>query len=172
MGLVALLLLHEARRLARTTETGDMVLLADQDRSLWDRFQIAEASTLVERALHSRRFGPYTLQAAIAAVHAEAPDAVITDWPQIVGLFRRVGRREDRIFTFDRCRAAGAGPDHLPRRSVAIEHLDAPSQRAPRVEPHAGRLPRVKPTSSRNEGQYVAPTGLRVIVKSCDRAGG
>jgi RNA polymerase sigma-70 factor (ECF subfamily) len=87
MGLVALMLLHEARRLARTAETGDLVLLADQNRSLWDRFQIAEASTLVERALRSRRFGPYTLQAAIAAVHAEAPDAASTDWPQIVGLY-------------------------------------------------------------------------------------
>ena len=87
MGLLALMLLHEARRLARTAETGDLVLLADQDRALWDRFQIAEASTLVERALRSRRFGPYTLQAAIAAVHAEAPDAASTDWAQIVGLY-------------------------------------------------------------------------------------
>jgi RNA polymerase sigma-70 factor (ECF subfamily) len=86
-GLVALMLLHEARRPARTTASGDMVLLADQDRSLWDRSQIAEASTLVERALRSRRFGPYTLQAAIAAVHAEAADAASTDWPQIVGLY-------------------------------------------------------------------------------------
>jgi RNA polymerase sigma-70 factor (ECF subfamily) len=87
MGLVALMLLHEARRQARTAATGDVVLLADQDRSLWDRVQIAEASLLVERALRSRRFGAYTLQAAIAAVHAEAADAAGTDWPQIVGLY-------------------------------------------------------------------------------------
>jgi len=87
MGLLALMLLHESRRLARTAETGDMVLLSDQDRSRWDRFLIAEASTLVERALRSRRFGPYTLQAAIAAVHAEASDAASTDWSQIVGLY-------------------------------------------------------------------------------------
>lgn len=87
MGLVALMLLHEARRPARTKPNGDLVLLADQDRSLWDRVQIAEASILVERALRSRRFGPYTLQAAIAAVHAEAADAASTDWHQIIGLY-------------------------------------------------------------------------------------
>jgi RNA polymerase sigma-70 factor (ECF subfamily) len=87
MGLLALMLLHEARRPARTPPSGDMVLLADQDRSLWNRDQIAEGVGLVERALRSRRFGPYSLQAAIAAVHAEAPEAASTDWPQIVGLY-------------------------------------------------------------------------------------
>lgn len=87
MGLLALMLLHEARRLARTTEAGDIVLLEDQDRSLWDREAIAEGTELVERALRSRRFGPYALQAAIVAVHAEAPTAEETDWPQIVALY-------------------------------------------------------------------------------------
>src|SRR5581483_4936113 len=74
MGLLALMLLHESRRAARTTADGDLVLLEEQDRSLWNREQIAEGTALVERALSSRRFGPYALQAAIAAVHAEAPD--------------------------------------------------------------------------------------------------
>ena len=74
MGLLALMLLHESRRAARTPPTGELILLDDQDRSLWNRAQIAEGAALVERALTSRRFGPYTLQAAIAAVHAEAPD--------------------------------------------------------------------------------------------------
>ena len=87
IGLLALMLLHESRRAARTSPTGDVVLLQDQDRSQWNRDQIAEGTMLVERALSSRRFGPYTLQAAIAAVHAEAPDAAATDWPQIVGLY-------------------------------------------------------------------------------------
>jgi RNA polymerase sigma-70 factor (ECF subfamily) len=64
-----------------------LILLDDQDRSLWNRDQIAEGTALVERALASRRFGPYTLQAAIAAVHAEAPNAAATDWAQIVGLY-------------------------------------------------------------------------------------
>jgi RNA polymerase sigma-70 factor (ECF subfamily) len=87
MGLLALMLLHEARRPARTSATGELVLLDDQDRSLWNREQIAEGAALVERALASRRFGPYTLQGAIAAVHAEAPTAAATDWAQIVGLY-------------------------------------------------------------------------------------
>ena len=87
MGLLALMLLHEARRASRTTPSGEMILLEDQDRSLWDRAQIEEAVELVERALASHRFGPYTLQAAIAAVHAEASTAGATDWPQIVGLY-------------------------------------------------------------------------------------
>ena len=71
IGLLALMLLHESRRAARTSPAGDLILLDEQDRSLWNRDQIAEGSALVERALASRRFGPYTLQAAIAAVHAE-----------------------------------------------------------------------------------------------------
>ena len=87
VGLLALMLLHESRRAARTSPEGEMVLLGDQDRSLWNRDLIAEGSALVQRALSSRRFGPYTLQAAIAAVHAEAPDAGATDWAQIVGLY-------------------------------------------------------------------------------------
>jgi RNA polymerase sigma-70 factor (ECF subfamily) len=86
-GLLALMLLHESRRAARVSAGGEVVLLDDQDRSLWDRAQIAEGTALVERALSSRRFGPYTLQAAIAAVHAEAPTAAATDWRQIVGLY-------------------------------------------------------------------------------------
>jgi RNA polymerase sigma-70 factor (ECF subfamily) len=92
VGLLALMLLHESRRAARTSPSGDLVLLDDQDRSLWNRDAIAEGSALVERALASRRFGPYTLQAAIAAVHAEAPAAAATDWAQIVGLYDVLAR--------------------------------------------------------------------------------
>jgi RNA polymerase sigma-70 factor, ECF subfamily len=87
MGLLALMLLHESRRAARTSAEGELVLLDEQDRGLWNREQIAEGCALVERALSSRRFGPYTLQAAIAAVHAEAPNGAATDWRQIVGLY-------------------------------------------------------------------------------------
>lgn len=87
VGLVALMLLHESRRSARTSPTGDLVLLEDQDRSLWNRDLIAEGQALVARALSSRRIGPYTLQAAIAAVHSEAPTAAATDWAEIVGLY-------------------------------------------------------------------------------------
>lgn len=87
MGLLALMLLHESRRPARTSAGGELVLLDEQDRSLWDASLIAEGCSLVEKSLTSRRFGPYSLQAAIAAVHAEAVSADETDWPQIVGLY-------------------------------------------------------------------------------------
>jgi len=87
LGLLALMLLHESRRVARTSSSGELILLTDQDRSLWDRVHIAEGNALVQRALASRRIGPYTLQAAIASVHAEAPAAAATDWTQIVGLY-------------------------------------------------------------------------------------
>jgi RNA polymerase sigma-70 factor (ECF subfamily) len=86
-GLLALMLLQESRRIARTSPSGDLILLEDQDRSLWNRKQIAEGKSLVERALASGRFGPFTLQAAIAAVHAEAPSAADTDWAQIAALY-------------------------------------------------------------------------------------
>jgi RNA polymerase sigma-70 factor (ECF subfamily) len=87
MGLLSLMLLHESRCAARTSPAGELILLEHQDRSLWNREQIAEGMTLLERALKSRRFGAYTLQAAIAAVHAEAESAAVTDWRQIVALY-------------------------------------------------------------------------------------
>jgi RNA polymerase sigma-70 factor (ECF subfamily) len=94
VGLLALMLLHESRRAARTSATGDLVLLEEQDRSLWDRSMIAEGAALVERALGTRRIGPYALQAAISAVHAGAPGAEATDWAQIVGLYDVLARVE------------------------------------------------------------------------------
>jgi len=87
MGLLALMLLHESRRAARTTAGGDLILLEDQDRSLWNGDQIAEGAALVERALSSRQFGPYSLQAAISAVHAQSASTQSTDWAQIVALY-------------------------------------------------------------------------------------
>jgi RNA polymerase sigma-70 factor (ECF subfamily) len=87
MSLLALMLLHESRRDARTSPEGDLILLDDQDRSLWNGQYIAEGVALVERSLARRRIGPYALQAAIAAVHAEAPSPAATDWPQIVALY-------------------------------------------------------------------------------------
>jgi RNA polymerase sigma-70 factor (ECF subfamily) len=90
LGLLALMLLQESRRAARTSPEGDLVLLEDQDRSLWNKEQIEEGRLLVEQALRSHRFGRYTLQATIAIVHAEAPAAADTDWPQIVELYDRL----------------------------------------------------------------------------------
>jgi RNA polymerase sigma-70 factor (ECF subfamily) len=92
IGLLSLMLLQESRRAARTSPTGELILLENQDRSLWNREQIAEGLALVETALKSRRFGSYTLQAAIAAVHAEAESTVATDWRQIVALYNQLLR--------------------------------------------------------------------------------
>jgi len=114
MGLLALMLLHEARRKARTAADGTIVLLPDQDRALWDRVLIDEGAALVHRAITSRRFGPYTLQAAIAAVHAEAPTAEATDWRQIVALYDVLLR-------------ADASPVVSLNRAVALAMRDGPS---------------------------------------------
>lgn len=94
MGLLALMLLHESRRAARSDGNGDLVLLEDQDRSAWNSDMIREGITFVERALATRRVGPYALQAAISAVHAEAAEAAATDWAQIVGLYDLLLRLE------------------------------------------------------------------------------
>ena len=92
IGLLALMLLQESRHAARTSPTGELILLENQDRSLWNREQIAEGLALLEKALKSQRFGSYTLQAAIAAVHAEAESTAMTDWRQIVALYDRLLR--------------------------------------------------------------------------------
>lgn len=115
MGILALMLLHESRRAARTSETGDLVLLEQQDRSLWNRDYIHEGTTLIERALTLRRFGPYTLQAAIAAVHAEAPTAAETDWAQIVALYDLLLR-------------ADSSPIIQLNRAVAMGMRDGPAK--------------------------------------------
>ena len=92
IGLLSLMLLHESRHAARTSPTGELILLENQDRSLWNREQIAEGVALLEKALKSHRFGAYTLQAAIAAVHSEAESVAATDWRQIVALYDRLLR--------------------------------------------------------------------------------
>jgi RNA polymerase sigma-70 factor (ECF subfamily) len=118
-GLLALMLLHESRRGARSTAEGEIVLLADQNRSLWDRSLIAEGVSLVEHAISSRRFGPYTLQAAIAAVHAEAATADATDWGQIVGLYD-VLARVDTSPVIELNRAAAIAMRDGPAAGLAI----------------------------------------------------
>jgi RNA polymerase sigma-70 factor (ECF subfamily) len=119
VGLLALMLLQESRRAARTSVDGELVLLADQDRSLWNRELIAEGLQLVERALQSQRFGPYSLQAAIAAVHAEAPTADATDWPQIVGIYD-VLLRADRSPVVELNRAVAVAMRDGPAAGLAL----------------------------------------------------
>ena len=114
VGLLALMLLHESRRAARTSPNGELVLLDDQDRSQWNREQIAEGLALVESAMSTRRVGPYTLQAAIAAVHAEAASAAATDWGQIIGLYDVLAR-------------ANPSPVVELNRAIAVAMRDGPS---------------------------------------------
>jgi RNA polymerase sigma-70 factor, ECF subfamily len=139
MGLLALMLLHEARRSSRTTHSGEMILLEDQDRSLWDRAQIEEGVGLVERALASHRFGPYTLQAAIAAVHAEASSASATDWPQIVGLYD-VLLRTDPSPVIELNRAAAIAMRDGPELGLAL--IDAILVRGDLTEYHLAHAAR------------------------------
>jgi RNA polymerase sigma-70 factor (ECF subfamily) len=113
LGLLALMLLQESRRAARTTPEGDLVLLEEQDRSLWNQDKITEASTLVERAISSQRFGVYTLQAAIAGVHAAAATAAETDWGQMVALY-------------DVLLGAESSPVVALNRAVAVAMRDGP----------------------------------------------
>jgi RNA polymerase sigma-70 factor, ECF subfamily len=119
MGLLALMLLHESRRAARTDADGELILMDEQDRSLWNRGQIDEGAALVGRALASRRIGPYTLQAAIAALHAEAPSASQTDWTQIVGLYD-VLARADPSPVVDLNRAAAVAMRDGPQAGLAL----------------------------------------------------
>jgi RNA polymerase sigma-70 factor (ECF subfamily) len=119
IGLLALMLLHESRREARATSHGELVLLDEQDRSAWNREQIAEGVELVERAMRSRQIGPYTLQAAIAAVHAEAHTPEVTDWDEIVGLYD-VLLRVDPSPVIELNRAAAVAMRDGPAAGLAI----------------------------------------------------
>jgi RNA polymerase sigma-70 factor (ECF subfamily) len=118
-GLLALMLLHESRRAARTSPNGDVILLDDQDRSLWDRSLIAEGVALVEQALGTRRYGPYTIQAAISAVHAEAASPAATDWAQIVGLYDILIRLEPSPVV-ELNRAVAVGMHEGPQAGLAL----------------------------------------------------
>ncbi len=126
IGLLSLMLLQESRYTARTSPTGELILLENQDRSLWNREQIAEGVALLEKALKSRRFGSYTLQAAIAAVHAEAESVAATDWRQIVELYNRLARIQpspvvqlNRAVAIAMCDGPGAG---LTQIDAVLEH--------------------------------------------------
>jgi RNA polymerase sigma-70 factor (ECF subfamily) len=121
IGLLALMLLQESRCAARTSPAGKLILLENQDRALWNREQIAEGAALVEKALKSRRFGPYTLQAAIAAVHAEAESTAATDWRQIVALYNQLVRIQP-------------SPVVYLNRAVAIAMRDGPEAGLTHIE--------------------------------------
>jgi len=131
IGLLSLMLLQDSRRAARSSPAGELILLENQDRSLWSREQIAEGAALVKKALKSRRFGPYTLQAAIAAVHAEAESAAATDWRQIVALYNLLVRIQpspvvhlNRAVAIAMCDGPQAG---LTEIDALLEHGELPN---------------------------------------------
>jgi RNA polymerase sigma-70 factor (ECF subfamily) len=153
MGLLGLMLLHESRRAARTSGDGDLILLEQQDRSLWNRDQIAEGIALTERALRSRRFGAYTLQAAIAAVHAESSSTASTDWRQITLLYDQLLRIQpspvvelNRAVAVAMCEGPEQGlaliNDLLAREQLSDYHL-AHSARADMCR-RLGRIPEAR----------------------------
>ncbi len=153
MGLLGLMLLQESRRAARSSRDGDLILMEQQDRSLWNREQIAEGIALTESALRSRRFGAYTLQAAIAAVHAESSSAASTDWRQIALLYDRLLRIQrspvvelNRAVAIAMCEGPEQGlrliDDLLAREQLADYHL-AHSARADLCR-RLGRLPEAR----------------------------
>jgi RNA polymerase sigma-70 factor (ECF subfamily) len=153
MGLLSLMLLQESRHAARTSPTGELILLENQDRSLWNREQIAEGVALVEKALKSRRFGPYTLQAAIAAVHSESSSAASTDWRQVTLLYDQLLRilpspvvELNRAVAIAMCEGPGQGlcliDDLLAREPLSHYHL-AHSARADLCR-RLGRIPEAR----------------------------
>jgi RNA polymerase sigma-70 factor, ECF subfamily len=164
MGLLGLMLLHESRRAARTSSGGDLILLEQQDRSLWNRDQIAEGISLTESALRSRRFGAYTLQAAIAAVHAESPSVASTDWRQITLLYDQLLRVQpspvvelNRAVAVAMCEGLEQGlaliDDLLAREHLSQYHL-AHSARADMCR-RLGRIPEAR--ASYEEALTLAP---------------
>jgi RNA polymerase sigma-70 factor (ECF subfamily) len=153
MGLLGLMLLHESRRAARTSGDGDLILLEQQDRSLWNRDQVAEGISLTESALRSRRFGAYTLQAAIAAVHAESSSVASTDWRQITLLYDQLLRIQpspvvelNRAVAVAMCEGLEQGlrliDDLLAREQLSHYHL-AHSARADMCR-RLGRIPEAR----------------------------
>ena len=150
IGLLALMLLHESRRAARSSASGELILLDDQDRSLWNRKQIDEGRALVEQALASRRFGPYTIQAAIAAVHADAASAEATDWDEIVGLYDVLLRIE-----------SVAGHRAESRRRGGDARRSCGRARADRSDPRARRARRLPSGARRAGGPVPAPRRTR-----------
>lgn len=155
-GLLALMLLQESRRTARTNSSGDMILLEDQDRSLWNKEMIKEGIGLVEQALSSRRFGSYTIQAAIAAVHSESHTAAETDWAQIVGLYDALFRMEPSpVIELNRAVAIAMRDARLPDGNgyrTGLDIIDAILSRGDLTDYHFAHSARAE--LSRRLGKY------------------
>ncbi len=168
-GLLGLLLLHDSRRAARTDGAGEIVLLDDQDRSLWNRAQIEEGAALVERALRSRRFGPFTIQGAIAAVHAESASAQTTDWPQIAGLYDVLLRIAPSPVV-ELNRAIAIGMRDGPAAALAlIDAILARGDLASYQPAHAARAEMLRRLGRRREARDAFAAALRLSRQEPER---
>jgi RNA polymerase sigma-70 factor (ECF subfamily) len=170
IGLLALLLLHDSRRAARNSAAGELVLLGEQDRLLWNGEQIAEGVSLVERALGSRRVGPYTLQAAIAAVHAEAPTADATDWAQIVGLYDVLLRVESSAVVELNRAAAVAMRDSPAAGLELIDAILARGDLADYQHAHSARADLLRRDGRNKEAIEAYSRALELTVQGPERA--
>ena len=169
IGLLALMVLHEARRATRTAAAGELIPLEEQDRSQWNQAQIKEGIVLVERALSSRSFGPFALQAAIAAVHAEAPSAAATDWQQIAGLYEVLLRAEPSpVIELNRAAAIAMrdGPEH------GLELIDAILARGELQEyhlAHAARADLLRRLGRKDEARAAYERALTLAIEEPER---
>lgn len=169
VGLLALMLLHDSRRAARTTAEGELVLLGEQDRTHWNREQIAEGVSLVERALGSRRVGPYALQAAIAAVHAEARTAEATDWGEIVALYDVLARLEPSAVV-ELNRAAAVAMRDGPAAGLAL--IDAILERGELADyqhAHSARADCLRRLGRRTEATLAYERALALTEQGAER---
>ncbi|HEV3407657.1 MAG TPA: sigma-70 family RNA polymerase sigma factor [Gaiellaceae bacterium] len=167
LGLLALMLLHDSRRETRTTPTGDLVLLEDQDRARWDEARIDEGKRVLERALRLRRPGPYQLQAAIAALHAEAARPEETDWPQIAALYDALARRAPSpVVELNRAVAVAmaTGPEHGLALVERIEGLDDYHLL------HAARADLLRRSGRADEAGRAYETALTLATNPAERA--
>jgi RNA polymerase sigma-70 factor, ECF subfamily len=169
MGLVGLMLLHESRRAARTSPEGDLILLEQQDRSLWNQDQIAEGLSLTESALRSRRFGAYTLQAAIAAVHAESSSVASTDWREITLLYDRLLRiQPSPVVELNRAVAVAMG-EGLEQGLRLIDNLLASEQLSNYHLAHSARADLCRRLGRIPEARASYEKALALVVTGKDR---
>jgi len=169
IGLLALMVLHEARRATRTAAAGELIPLEEQDRSQWNQAQIKEGIALVERALSSRSFGPFALQAAIAAVHAEAPSAAATDWQQIAGLYEVLLRAEPSP-VIELNRAAAIAMRDGPAHGLAL--IDAILARGELQEyhlAHAARADLLRRLGRKDEARAAYERALALAIEEPER---
>jgi RNA polymerase sigma-70 factor (ECF subfamily) len=164
------MLLHDSRKLARATSSGDLITLEDQDRSLWDRTQIDEGIAIVHRALKQRLPGPYQLQAAIAAIHCEATRAADTDWPQIALLYGRLARLAPTPVVLLNHAVAVAMSEGLDRGLALIDKLGADGELDDYYLYHAARADLLRRLERHPEALAAYDKALALVTNGVERS--